>query len=57
MIWSLRRRKEEEIMAEKIARWYRLGLWSAIMVEQAVKKGLLTAGQAGEILGDGHDGE
>lgn len=57
MIRSLRRRKEEGIMSEKIARWYRLGLWSAIMVEQAVKKGLLTAGQAGEILGDGYDGE
>jgi len=45
------------MMSEKIARWYRLGLWSAIMVEQAVKKGLLTAGQAGEILGDSHDGD
>ena len=45
------------MMSEKIVRWYRLGLWSAIMVEQAVKKGLLTAGQAGEILRDGHDGD
>lgn len=44
-------------MAEKIARWYRLGLWSAIMVEQAVKKGVLTAGQAGEILENGHESE
>ncbi len=44
-------------MQEKIARWYRMGLWSAIMVEQAVKKGLLTAGQAGEILEAGHAGE
>lgn len=44
-------------MSEKIARWYRLGVWSDIMVEQAVKKGLLTAGQAGEILEGGHDGD
>ncbi len=44
-------------MAEKIERWYRLGLWSGIMVEQAVKKGLLTAGQAGEILEGGYEGE
>lgn len=44
-------------MQEKIARWYRMGLWSAIMVEQAVKKGLLTAGQAGEILEVDHAGQ
>ena len=36
-------------MYEKIAKWYKQGLWSAKMVGDAVAKGVLTAGQAGEI--------
>ena len=37
-------------MKEKIARWYAQGLWSAEMVRNAVKKGVLTEGEAEEIL-------
>lgn len=37
-------------MREKIARWYAQGLWTADMVRSAVKKGVLTEGEAGEIL-------
>ena len=37
-------------MKEKIARWYAQGLWTADMVRSAVKKGVLTEGEAGEIL-------
>lgn len=37
-------------MKEKIARWYRQGLWTAEMVRQAVGKGLLTAEEAAEII-------
>ena len=37
-------------MHDKIKRWYQQGLWSAQMVNNAVKKGVLTAGEAGEIL-------
>lgn len=39
-------------MKEKIARWYGQGLWTAAMVRNAVKKGVLTEGEAGEILGE-----
>ena len=38
-------------MRDKIARWYAQGLWSRDMVLNAVKKGVLTEGEAGEILG------
>lgn len=37
-------------MKEKIAKWYAQGLWSAEMVRNAVKKGVLTEGEAEEIL-------
>ena len=37
-------------MFEKIKKWYKLGLWSAEKVQDAVEKGVLTAEQAAEIL-------
>ena len=37
-------------MKEKIAKWYKQGLWSADMVLNAVKKGILTDNEAAEIL-------
>lgn len=40
-------------MAEKIEKWYQLGLWTHSMVLQAVEKGLLTEAQAGLILNGG----
>lgn len=38
-------------MKEKIARWYRQGLWTAAMVQNAVDKGILKPEEAAEILG------
>ena len=38
-------------MKEKIKLWYGQGLWSAEMVRNAVKKGVLTEDEAAEILG------
>ena len=35
---------------EKIAKWYKYGLWSADMVQKAVDKGILTDEQVQEIL-------
>jgi hypothetical protein len=40
-------------MRDKIAKWYAQGLWSRDMVLNAVKKGVLTEGEAGEILSGG----
>lgn len=37
-------------MKEKIEKWYKQGLWSADMVLNAVKKGILTEDEAAEIL-------
>lgn len=37
-------------MKEKIAKWYRQGLWTKAMVKHAVKKGVLTAGDYTEIV-------
>lgn len=37
-------------MKEKIARWYRLGLWTAKMIQDAVIEGQLTEDEAAEIL-------
>ena len=37
-------------MKEKIAKWYRQGLWTAQMVQDAVTKGKLTEEEAAEIL-------
>lgn len=38
-------------MKEKIARWYRQGLWTAEMVQNAVSKGLITQDDYKEIVG------
>lgn len=40
-------------MYEKIKKWYKQGLWSAEMVQNAATKGVLTAEQAFEILQEG----
>lgn len=40
-------------MKEKIAKWYRQGLWTVQMVQNAVTKGKLTADDAAEILSFG----
>ena len=37
-------------MYEKIKRWYKQGLWTKAMVQNAVTKGKLTADEATEIL-------
>ena len=38
-------------MKEKIAKWYRQGLWTADMVRNAVAKGVIAADDAEQILG------
>ena len=40
-------------MKEKIEKWYRQGLWTAKMVQDAVIKGKLTEEEAEEILAEG----
>lgn len=42
-------------MKEKIAKWYKQGLWDEEKVQNAVKKGVLTADEAAEILSAGND--
>ena len=37
-------------MKEKIAKWYKQGLWTAQMVQDAVTKKKLTSAEAAEIL-------
>ena len=37
-------------MFEKIKKWYKQGLWNEAMVQNAVKKGVITADEASEIL-------
>lgn len=37
-------------MSEKIALWYAQGLWTSEMVQNAVKKNVLTQEEADEIL-------
>jgi hypothetical protein len=37
-------------MKEKIAKWYRMGLWTKTMVQNAVTKGVITADEAAEIF-------
>lgn len=37
-------------MKEKIAKWYKQGLWTAEMVQAAVEKGVLTAEEAEEVM-------
>ena len=38
-------------MKERIAKWYKQGLWTAEMVQDAVNKGILKPEEAAEILG------
>lgn len=37
-------------MKEKIAKWYKQGLWTEDMVKMAVTKGILTEVEATEII-------
>lgn len=37
-------------MKDKIAKWYKQGLWTEKMVQDAVTKGILTTKEAAEIL-------
>ena len=37
-------------MKDKIAKWYKMGLWTLKMVNDAVTKGIITEEQASEIL-------
>ena len=37
-------------MYEKIKKWYKQGLWTAVMVQNACAKGVITAEQTSEIL-------
>ena len=39
-------------MKEKITKWYKLGLWTKEMVRNAVDKGVITADDMAEILGE-----
>ena len=39
-------------MKEKIAKWYKQGLWDDEKVQNAVKKGVLTEEEAEEILAE-----
>lgn len=41
-------------MKSKIEKWYKQGLWSAEMVANAVKKGILTAADYEEITGEAY---
>ena len=40
-------------MFEKIKKWYDQGLWTEVMVQNAVKKGILTESEANKILNKG----
>lgn len=42
-------------MKEKIAKWYKQGLWTKTMVKNAVKKGVLTAVDYAEIVGETYE--
>ena len=37
-------------MKEKIAKWFKMGLWTKVMVENAFEKGVLTEDELNEIL-------
>lgn len=43
-------------MKDKIMKWYKLGLWSADMVSNAVAKGVITADDYKEITGETMEG-
>ena len=42
-------------MKEKITKWYGQRLWTKAMVENAVKKGVLTAEDYAEIVGEAYE--
>lgn len=42
-------------MKEKIAKWYKQSLWTKVMVKDAVKKGVLTAGDYTEIVKEAYE--
>lgn len=37
-------------MFEKIKKWYKMGLWTDVMVQNAVVKGVITEDEAKDIL-------
>lgn len=39
-------------MKEKIMKWYKLGLWTEAMIQNAVEKGVITVDDMTEILGE-----
>lgn len=39
-------------MKERIAKWYKQGLWTADMVRSAVNKGIITEADYAEIVAD-----
>ena len=39
-------------MKEIIMKWYKLGLWTEVMIKNAVEKGVITADDMAEILGE-----
>lgn len=39
-------------MKEKIAKWYKLGLWTKAMLQNAVDKGVITIDEMNEIIGE-----
>ena len=40
-------------MKTKISKWYKQGLWTKVMVQNAVVKGILTIDECDEIIGEG----
>lgn len=40
-------------MFERIKKWYKQGLWTVEMVQNAVAKGVITEDQAAEIIAQG----
>ena len=40
-------------MKDKIEKWYKQGLWTEEMVNQAAEKGVITAEEAEDITGSG----
>ena len=39
-------------MFEKIKKWYKQGLWTKVMVQNAVNKGIITEKEMLEIIGE-----
>ena len=39
-------------MAEKIRKWYKMGLWKETQVRQAVEKGVLSEEECAQILSE-----